>query len=349
MNKKKVFIGMSGGVDSSVAALLLKQRGYDVTGVYMKNWAKDIPGFLCPWEEDLRDADAVAAQIGIDLKVFDFEKQYHDKVVEYMLEGYQAGLTPNPDIMCNQEIKFKLFLDTSKEEGAELIATGHYSRIRDGRLLKAIDDSKDQSYFLYRVTSQALKQSLFPLGELKKTEVRAIAEKTGLITARKKDSVGICFVGQVGIKEFLSQFVQTKSGPIVNQHGQTIGEHDGAIFYTIGQRHGLGVGGGLPYYVVDKDILKNIVYVTTDLDDERLWSDRLKLINLHWIKDQPKVAKIYQIRARYQSPLIKAKLLSLEEKNTTLELKKPLKAAAPGQSAVIYDGDVVLGGGIITI
>ncbi len=284
---KTVYVGMSGGVDSSVTAALLKEEGYHVIGVYMKNWTKDLPGFECPWKEDFQDAKRVAVQLGIDFKVFDFEEQYKHKVVDYMIAEYKAGRTPNPDIMCNQEIKFKLFLETALEDGADLVATGHYARVKDGKLLKAKDDNKDQTYFLYRITEEALNKTLFPLGDYTKPEVRELAQKFGLVTATKKESMGICFVGKVGIKEFLSQYVETTPGTILDDKGQVVGEHDGAIFYTIGQRHGLNVGGGLPYYVIGKDMDKNEVYVTTDLNDKRLWSKELRLTDIHWINGVP--------------------------------------------------------------
>ncbi|HEY5152659.1 MAG TPA: tRNA 2-thiouridine(34) synthase MnmA, partial [Candidatus Saccharimonadales bacterium] len=265
---KKVYVGMSGGVDSSVTAVLLIEQGYQVTGVYMKNWSQDLPGFVCPWQEDYQDAKRVAVQLGIDFKLYDFETEYRSKVVDYMVAEYRAGRTPNPDIMCNQEVKFKLFLQTALADGADLIATGHYARIDDGRLFAGLDKTKDQSYFLYRVTAEALRKSLMSIGELHKTEVRRLAKKLGLATAEKKDSQGICFVGKVGIKEFLlHELGPQPPGPIVGQAGKQIGEHDGAIFYTIGQRHGLNVGGGLPYYVTRKDMKTNTIYVTTDLDD----------------------------------------------------------------------------------
>lgn len=343
---KTVYVAMSGGVDSSVSALLLKEQGFDVVGVYMKNWAKDIAGFNCPWETDLTDADAVAAQIGIKLKVYDFQKQYKQKVVDYMLATYKAGETPNPDIMCNQEIKFKLFTDTAFEDGADLVATGHYAKIKDGGLYMAKDKTKDQSYFLCRVNPLVLKRVLFPLADLTKKQVRQIAKKAGLITASKKDSVGICFVGEVGVKDFLSQYVKPKSGEIINQDRQVIGQHDGAIFYTIGQRHGLGVGGGLPYYVVGKDMKKNIVYVTTKLDDGRLWSNQLTLTNLHWLDKKP--LKEFKIRARYQSALVGGEFESLTGSRAVVKLTKPLKAVGVGQSAVIYSKDQVVLSGIIS-
>lgn len=343
---KTVYVGMSGGVDSSVTAALLKEQGYTVVGVFMKNWSQDLPGMPCTWEEDFQDAKRVAVQLGIDFKMYDFETEYRQRVVDYMITEYQAGRTPNPDIMCNQEVKFKLFLDTAIADGAELIATGHYARTDDGQLFAGIDSNKDQSYFLYRVTEDALKKTLLPIGELKKPEVRELAKKFGLYTAEKKDSQGICFVGKVGIKEFLQQYVESKPGAIIDRHGRNVGEHDGAIFYTIGQRHGLHVGGGLPYYVIGKDMAKNEVYVTTDLDDDKLWSDNLELTDLHWINNEPQTGKVYQVRSRYRAELVDC-TVELNDKLAVLKLSDQVRAITPGQSAVIYDGDHVIGGGIV--
>ena len=386
---QKVYVGMSGGVDSSVTAALLKEQGYEVTGVYMKNWSQDIPGFVCPWKEDYQDAKRVAVQLGLDFKLYDFETEYRHKVVDYMVREYQAGRTPNPDIMCNQEVKFKLFLETALEDGADLIATGHYARIIRGTkhearsttesqqkgqraysrhsehseesqiqmlrstqhddkvaLQTGLDKNKDQSYFLYRVTEGALRRSLMPIGDLEKPAVRTLAKKLGLATAEKKDSQGICFVGKVGIKEFLlNELGPQPHGPIVDQAGREIGEHDGALFYTIGQRHGLNVGGGLPYYVTHKDMETNTVHVTTNLDDAELWTKEMRLQDIHWINPAERRTPnaVLAARLRYRGPLIKCEL-----KNDILTLEEPQHGLAAGQSAVLYDGDHVLGGGIVT-
>lgn len=339
---KTVFVGMSGGVDSSVTAALVKEAGYNVVGVYMKNWSQDLPGFPCPWKEDYQDAKRVAVRLGIDFRMFDFETEYRQKVVDYMIEEYKLGRTPNPDIMCNQEIKFRLFLDTAIDQGADMIATGHYACTRDGELFKAVDVTKDQTYFLYRATSEALARTLFPLGEYTKPQVRTMAADRGLITAQKKESMGICFVGKVGIKEFLQQYVQTEAGAIIDQFGREIGEHDGAIFYTIGQRSGMHVGGGLPYYVVGKDMNKNEVYVTTQIDDERLWKKEIVITGEHWIKRLPSMGETYMVRTRHRAPLVACKY----EKGL-LRLQNAERAITPGQSVVLYDEDLVLGGAIV--
>ena len=344
---KTVYVGLSGGVDSSVTAALLKEQGYRVVGVYMKNWSKDLPGFACPWLEDYQDAKRVAVQLGIEFKMFDFETEYFDKVVNYMLEAFQAGITPNPDVMCNQEIKFKLFLDVAIQDGADMIATGHYAKTANGKLLKALDDNKDQTYFLYRVNGSALSKTLFPIGDLKKPQVRELAKKYNLITAGKKESMGICFVGKVGIKEFLSQYVKTQPGRILDQHGHVLGDHDGAIFYTIGQRHGLNVGGGLPYYVTGKSMEKNEVYVTSDLADPKLWTRRLNLTSLHWVNEAPKSSDKLQVRTRHRAALNDVKALTIINDSVSLELDDEIRAVTPGQSAVIYRGEECLGGGII--
>lgn len=352
----KVYVGMSGGVDSSVTAALLKQQGYHVTGVYMKNWSQDIGGFVCPWQEDFNDAKRVAVTLGIDFKMYDFEKEYKHKVVDYMLKEYKAGGTPNPDIMCNSEIKFKLFLETAVEDGADMVSTGHYARVKNGQLWAGLDKNKDQSYFLYRVTEEALNKTIFPLGELTKTQVRAIAKKLGLHTAKKKDSQGICFVGNVGIKEFLQNYISTKPGKIIDHAGKVVGQHDGAISYTIGQRHGLWAEGrrlpagrqGLPYYITGKNMKKNEVYVTNNLDDTKLWHNKISLTNLHWIDEPPQTGKIYLVRTRYRAPLIECTIEKPGKNSLLVKLSEQVRAITPGQSAVIYENERVVGGGIVT-
>jgi len=345
--KAKVYVGMSGGVDSSLAAALLLEQGYDVTGVYMKNWTMDLPGMKCPWADDLADAKRVAVKLGIDFKVFDFQNEYKHKVVDYMIDEYKKGHTPNPDIMCNQEVKFKLFLETALSDGADMIATGHYARAEYGiwnmeygelqgikkpnsnsqipiaKLKSAVDDKKDQTYFLYRITGEALGKTLFPIGGFTKPQVRKMASERGLSTATKKDSQGICFVGQVGIRDFLSQYVDAKPGDIKDsKSGKVLGRHDGAIFYTLGQRHGMELGGGLPYYVVGKDMDRNEIYVTTDLNNGSLWQDTINLNDVHWINQVPNDGK-YQIRVRHQAPLVDA-ILAFEDNNVSLKPENPI-------------------------
>lgn len=340
----RVFVGMSGGVDSSVTAALLQQQGHDVVGVYMKNWTEDLPGMRCPWADDLADAKRVAVKLGIDLRVYDFQAEYKHKVVEYMIAEYKAGRTPNPDILCNQEVKFKLFLETALEDGAEMIATGHYAHTKEGKLYQAVDTNKDQTYFLYRVNHDALEKTLFPLSDfMSKNEVRKKAEEFGLPTAQKKDSQGICFVGKVGIRDFLRQYVETVPGAIIDTDTQKeVGKHDGAIFYTIGQRHGLDVGGGLPYYVIGKDMAKNEVYVSRNLSTEELWRETVELGDMHAIAGGTLEDGEYRVRIRHRAPLVAAAL-----RDNILKFSESQRAVASGQSAVLYRDDQCIGGGVV--
>ena len=380
---KRVYLGMSGGVDSSV----LKDQGYDVTGVYMKNWSEDLPGMKCPWAEDLADAKRVAVQLDLDFEVWDFEKDYKAKVVDYMLAEFQKGRTPNPDVMCNELIKFKLFYDWAIKRGADFIATGHYAQVSSSKtdpsenatsaktdLLKAVDANKDQTYFLYRMSDAATAKTLFPIGAMTKPEVKQLAVERKLDVATKKESMGICFVGEVGMKDFLQQYLDAKPGEIREQEtGEILGYHDGAIFYTIGQRHGLYLGGGLPYYVVGKDLAANIVYVSKNLNHESLWTTELILESLHLRNGRTPadVAKLaaepsrnnpnrLQVRLRHRAPLIDCAISasseadrsvgqnpSHDEATARLSFSQPIKRPAPGQSAVLYSGDICLGGGII--
>ncbi len=334
---------MSGGVDSAVSAYLLQQQGYEVIGAYMKNWSKNLPGMKCPWAEDLADAKRVAVKLGIDFRVFDFEKEYKQKVVDYMLEEYKKGNTPNPDIMCNQEIKFKLFAETAFEQGADRIATGHYAQTDGKNLLKAIDENKDQTYFLYRITEDAISKTIFPVGGMMKTEVKALAEKLGLSVAHKKESMGVCFVGEANMRDFLSEFIETKPGEIRElETDKVLGTHDGAIFYTLGQRHGLNLKDGLPYYVVRKNMKTNTIFVSRNLKALSLWKKEIELkdVILRGGDDGHNI----EARIRHRAPLVKA---DYDAKTHKLTFAEEQKSLTPGQSVVFYRENVCLGGGII--
>ena len=350
-----VFVGMSGGVDSSVAAMLLVEAGYRVVGVYMRNWSRDLPGMVCPWAEDLADAKRVAVKLGIDFYVWDFEKAYQEKVVEYMLREFRAGRTPNPDVMCNQEIKFKLFYEKARAAGADFIATGHYARVVDGQLMRAVDENKDQTYFLYRISDEALAHTIFPIGEMQKPEVKKLAAERGLHNAYKKESMGVCFVGEVSMRDFLKEYIDIRPGEIREAESERVlGVHEGAVFYTIGQRHGLylsGVAGevndGMPYYVVAKDLERNIVYVSKNLNHEALWTRELRLSDVVWRTTNVRRAGPARdidvlVRLRHRAPLVPATF-----DGETLRFEREVKRPAAGQSAVLYDGEICLGGGVI--
>ncbi len=352
--KPKVMVGMSGGVDSSVAASLLLDQGYDVVGAFMKNWSdtKDPKTGECAWKEERRDAMRVATQLGIPFMTFDFEKEYNEAVVEYLYREYAAGRTPNPDVMCNRAVKFDLFLKEALKAGADFIATGHYARVLkkdDGRyaLLAGLDRSKDQSYFVFSLGQEQLKHVLFPVGDLDKRDVRAYARDKGLETADKKDSQGICFIGQVEIREFLKRALKPKPGEIITTDGKVIGRHDDAQAFTLGQRHGLGVGGGTPYYVATIDVVSGIVTVAPGADHPALFKQKLTAEEWHWVAGVASMTPLYaQARIRYRQPLQECEAQPTA-RGYELRFAKPQRAVTPGQFAVLYDGDEVLGGGVI--
>ena len=352
-----MFVGLSGGVDSAVAAYLLLQQGYNVEALFMKNWDEDDENGHCPAEQDLADARAVAEQLGIELRTISFSSEYWDRVFEYFLSEYRAGRTPNPDILCNQEIKFRAFLDYAMELGADQIATGHYARVSgetDARqLLKGLDPDKDQSYFLYRLGQRALNHSLFPLGELHKPEVRAIAEREGFPNFAKKDSTGICFIGERKFKTFLERFIPAQPGDIVDTEGQIIGRHDGLMFHTIGQRQGLGIGGmqgnsGEPWYVCGKDMDNNRLIVAQGKHNPALFQPSLIASDMHWIAGTPPDIPLRcHARIRYRQPDQAGEIRVLSGDHCEVEFDAPQRAVAPGQAIVFYDGDICLGGGTI--
>lgn len=356
MTKKTVVVGLSGGVDSSVTAALLVQQGYLVIGVYMKNWSEDFGDYGCTWAEDAEDARKVASHLGIPFYVWNFEKEYHDKVVEYFLKEYSAGRTPNPDVMCNSEIKFKVFLNKALELGADFVATGHYARIgktegsggREYQLLKGVDPAKDQSYFLYTLKQDQLSKVLFPIGEYFKPQVREMAREFGLPNFDKRDSQGICFIGKINVTEFLKEHVKARAGEIVTTAGQTMGQHSGLPFYTIGQREGMGLGGKGPYYVAGKDFSSNKLIVTNDKSDPMLWKREFTITDVTWTNDQPKLPLEAGVTIRYHHPDYRALINSIDSDKLRISFEQPQRAVTIGQSAVIYQGDELLGGGVIS-
>jgi len=357
MAKARVVVGMSGGVDSSVAALLLKQQGYAVTGLFMKNWEDDDIDDYCSSREDLIDAVAAADRIGIDIDTVNFSAEYKERVFSEFLREYRAGRTPNPDVLCNAEIKFRAFLDHALALGADRIATGHYARIRevDGlhQLLKAEDGTKDQSYFLYRLNQAQLARTLFPLGGLYKREVREIARREGLPNHDKKDSTGICFIGERPFREFLNRYLPANPGDICTPEGEVVGRHLGLMYYTLGQRQGLGIGGrregdGEAWYVARKDLTRNRLIVVQGHDHPALLSERLSATDLTWISGHaPHCNWVYCAKTRYRQKDAPCTLSRVDPERCTIEFAEPQWAVTPGQSVVVYESQVCLGGGVI--
>ena len=364
-SRTRVVVGLSGGVDSAVSAWLLKQQGYDVVGIFMKNWEDDDDSEYCSSNIDFVDAAAVADVIGIEIEHVNFAADYKDRVFAEFLREYQAGRTPNPDILCNAEIKFKAFLDHAMRLGAEKIATGHYARVRlnevSGRheLLKGLDPLKDQSYFLHRLNQAQLSKTLFPVGELPKTEVRRLATEIGLPNAKKKDSTGLCFIGERPFRDFLNRYIQKEPGPIKDARGRTIGQHVGLSFYTLGQRQGLGIGGikdkgaargggeHAPWFVARKDVERNTLWVVQGHDHPWLLSPLLTALDASWVAGEPPAAGTYGAKTRYRQADAPCRLEARAEGGFALAFDAPQWAVTPGQSAVLYDGDVCLGGGVI--
>lgn len=353
---ERIVIGMSGGVDSSVAALLLKRQGFDVVGVFMKNWEEKDENGTCTAAGDWEDVQDVCATIGIPCYSVNFAKAYYDRVFQYFLDEYQRGRTPNPDVLCNREIKFKAFLEYALKLGAGRMATGHFVQtdVRDGHpvLLRGADPAKDQSYFLYMLKERQLERSLFPVGGMTKAQVRAVAAEAGLSTSRKKDSTGVCFIGERNFRRFLQEFLPMQPGEIRTESGEKVGEHIGLAYYTLGQRRGLGIGGGgdgRRWFVVDKDLQRNVLVVSQGEDSPRLYSRYVCASQLTWIADHPPAAEGEPFRAtakfryRQQDQLVTA---VVREGQLYLEADELQRAVTPGQSVVLYQGDVCLGGGI---
>ncbi|MDR2832760.1 MAG: tRNA 2-thiouridine(34) synthase MnmA [Streptococcaceae bacterium] len=358
-SKTRVVVGMSGGVDSSVTALVLKEQGYDVVGIFMKNWDDTDEFGYCTATEDYKDVEAVAQQIGIPYYSVNFEKEYWDRVFEYFLAEYRAGRTPNPDVMCNKEIKFKAFLDYAMDLGADYVATGHYARVvRDekgnNRMLRGVDNNKDQTYFLSQLSQEQLNKTMFPLGHLQKSEVRAIAERAGLATAKKKDSTGVCFIGEKNFKEFLNNYLPATPGKMMTLDGVEMGMHGGLMHYTIGQRGGLGIGGqhgtnNDPWFVVGKDLASNTLYVGQGFHHENLYSDSLDASTVHFTRNEA-MPKEFEATAKFryrQEDVPVRVILSDDGQSAKVIFKEPVRAITPGQAVVFYDGEECLGGGMI--
>lgn len=358
-SSKKVIVGMSGGVDSSVSALILMQQGYQVEGLFMKNWDEDDGTEYCTAKDDLADAQAVSDKLGIKLHTANFASEYWDNVFEHFLAEYKAGRTPNPDILCNKEIKFKAFLEYAMALNADYIATGHYVRRgeKDGEplLLKGLDGNKDQSYFLYAVGKDEIAKTLFPVGELEKPEVRRLAEEFGLVTHNKKDSTGICFIGERRFKDFLEQYLPAQPGDIETLEGDKIARHHGLMYHTIGQRQGLGIGGLAkysddPWYVVEKDLERNVLIVTQGGQHESLFKTHLIADNFDWVaREKPTFPLKCKAKCRYRQPDQECTINELADGRVEVSFVEPQRAVTPGQSVVFYVDEVCLGGGIINV
>ena len=357
MSKETIMVGMSGGVDSSVTAWLLKEQGYHVVGMFMKNWEDDDREGYCSAKEDLLDVISVADCLDIDIEVVNFSEEYKERVFSTFLKEYRAGRTPNPDILCNSEIKFRAFLEKAIDLGADRIATGHYARLGSDAgqvtLLKGVDTGKDQSYFLYRLTQSQLSKALFPVGDMKKTDLRALAKKIGLPNAAKKDSTGICFIGERPFRDFLSRYLHGEPGPIETPEGKCVGQHVGLPYYTIGQRKGIGIGGqadgdGKPWFVAGKDMVRNVLIAVQGHDHPALFQDHILIEDVHWISGRPpRTTQTYSAKIRYRQPDAACVIERMDEQGCALRFTAPQWGVAPGQSAVLYDGDRCLGGGVI--
>lgn len=351
---KRVIVGMSGGVDSSVAALLLKQQGYDVMGVFMKNWEEKDEDGVCTSTQDYEDVRAVCDQIGIPYYTVNFTKEYWDRVFSHFLEEYKKGRTPNPDVLCNREIKFRAFLDFAMKNGADAMATGHFCQLDktgdEVKLLRGPDPNKDQTYFLYMLSQEQLRPAMFPVGHMTKAEVRQIARAHGLETAAKKDSTGVCFIGERNFKQFLKQFLPAQPGDMVAPDGKVVGRHDGLMYYTLGQRKGLGIGGmgdGRSWFVVEKDMENNILRVCQGEDAPRLWSNMLFASQMTFIAGHAPAEEFEcTAKVRYRQPDQKCRVV-MEGENARVFFEEKQRAVTPGQSVVLYDGEICLGGGII--
>lgn len=353
----KIVVGLSGGVDSAVTAWLLKQAGHEVVGVFMKNWEADDLEDDCPIAQDFRDVLAIAEVLGIEVELVNFSREYQDRVFAYFLAEYQAGRTPNPDVLCNAEIKFKAFLDHAMSLGAEQIATGHYARLAGDapvrQLLKAADANKDQSYFLYRLQQHQIARALFPLGELPKPQVRELARQAGIPVAEKKDSTGICFIGERPFREFLQRYMPIQPGDMVTPEGKFMGRHQGLMYHTLGQRKGLGIGGikgaedGVPWFAAGKNLTRNELIVVQGHDHPMLQSNRLRAADPSWIGEPPLSGRRYTAKTRYRQQDAACEVQSLTDTELLLCFDQAQWAVTPGQSVVLYDGEVCLGGGII--